>query len=322
MRKVASLLLCLFIFFGLPDLNASAQEPVLTLEVNVNEPVYLNGSATVQIKISSLALPLSGIEFALQFDSALLTPVITGNANDEMNAFLKKSPQNSWEQVCRYDSATASYILRFYAPDGAVDESKLVKTADDFLIEIPFTAKAEGETAVMVADSSIIGVDKDLNVVSGIGSEKKIAITPSDKITLKTASSLTLYMLSEKVYITGVREKTAVSDFLNSFINTNLTLLDKNGKPYAREICGTGMKICLYDGSTLLDSVTLVVKGDLDGDGTISPIDYLLLKKYYQRNLQLNDTQLQAGYLYDMNEISPITILRLKRHILGFYNIY
>lgn len=318
-------MLCLFICSGLLNLIVSAQEPAFTLEISVNEPVYLNDSAVVQIKVNTITVPLSALQFTLQFDSAFLTPVITENSNDEMNAFLKKSPQNGWEQLCRYDSSNTVYTLRFSAPEGAVDENKLIKTADDLLIEIPFTTKSEGEATVTIADSSIIGIDKDLGIISGKGTEKKFSIYSSSstgKIQLKSSSSFIKYTSGENVYITGVREKTSVSDFLGNFINSGLTLLDANGNPYTREICGTGMKICLYDGETLLDSITLVVKGDLDGDGTVSPIDYLYIRKFILNNISLDDTQIQAGLLSDTDKITPIHALRLKKYILGNYNIY
>lgn len=320
-RRILALLLCLIVMVGLPN-TVAAENPAFSVEIILNEPVYLNDTTTVQIQLKNLAAPLSGVEFTLAFDSAFLAPVITENANDEMNAFLKASPQNIWEQTCRYDAANACYILRFSAPNGAEDENTLVKTENDLLIEIPFTAKTEGETAFTIADNSIIEVDKDLNLLSGIGTEKKFSVILSDKIQLKSTSALKLYKTGENVYLTGIREETPVSKLQEHFINTGLTYLDASGKPYAEPFCGTGMRICLYSGDTLLDSVTLVVKGDIDGDGSVSSLDCLLVKRYILGNTELNETQLQAGYLGDETEISSLTLLLLKRHIIGNHNIY
>jgi len=320
-QKVAAFLLCFLVCFGLP-IPVSAQDPAFSFEIALNEPVYLNGTATVQIKLADLAVPLSGVEFTLNFDKAFLEPVITENQNDEMNAFLKKSPQNGWEQICRYDESSACYILRFSAPDGAEDDDALVQTVDDLLIEIPFTAKTEGETAVAVADSGVIGVDKNLNLLSGIGAEKKFAVVLSDKILLKPTSSLTLHATGDAAFLTGIREEAPVSELQEHFINFGLTYLDAEGNPYSEPFCGTGMRICLFSGDTLLDSVTVVVKGDLDGDGSVSSIDCLLIKRYILGNAELNEAQLQAGYIGDEDEISSLTVLLLKRHILGNYNLY
>ena len=322
MRKVTALLLCLFLCLGLPSLNVSAENPAFTLEITINEPVYLHDTTIVQIRLGSITAPLSGVEFTLQFDSAFLTPVITDNANDEMNVFIKASPQNSWEQVCRYSANTSSYILRFSAPEGAKDENTLVKTQDDLRIEIPFTAKTEGETTVSITDSSIIGVDKELGLVSGKGTEKKFSVVTSNKIQLKSSSSLKVYSSGETVFITGIPEKTPVSQLPNHFINTGLKLLDSTGEPYTSKYCGTGMKICLFNGDTLLDSITLIVKGDLDGDGAVSSNDCLMVKKYYLKNLTLTVPQIQAGCLGDDEKITSSTYLLLKRHILKTYNIY
>jgi hypothetical protein len=322
MRKITALLLCLFICLGFPNLTVSAQNPAFAIKVSIHEPVYLNDTINVQIQLTELTTSISGVEFVLKFDSAFLTPLITQNAGDEMNAFIKASPQNSWEQACRYDGNTSSYILRFSAPEGAKDENTLVKTQDDLLIDIPFTAKAEGETALSIADSSILGVDKDLGLISGKGTEKKFSVVISDKIQLKSTSGLKLYTSGENVYITGIREETPVSELLDNFINTGLKLLDTEGKSYTSKICATGMKICLFSGDTLLDSITLVVKGDLDSDGTVSSVDYLLVKKYILGNITLDDAQIQAGYIGDEVEISALTYYLLKRHILRNYNIY
>ena len=55
-------------------------------------------------------------------------------------------------------------------------------------------------------------------------------------------------------------------------------------------------KILLEEGkSPIYDELTIIVKGDLNGDGKVNLIDYLMVQKYLTRILNFNSIQLLAG---------------------------
>lgn len=324
-NKIIACLLCGFLCFAsfaFTDLQSvSAQSPDFGIDISAPKTIFTDTRITITVTLTEISAPISGIDFVLLFDSNYLTPVITQNTNDEMDAFIKSSPANSWEQLCRYNESESSYNLRFSAPDGAKDENTLVKTDNELIIEIPFDVTQIGDTSIFIPEKDIIGVDNNLGLISGSGTDKTFTIYKSEKIMLIPESKLTQYNFKDAKYISGISENTPVSDFLKEFSNTNIKIIDYKGNSITDGICKTGFIINLYAEDTLLDSTTLVVKGDINRDGKINSVDYLFVKRAFLGTVELDNTQLQAAYIKE-NKITAMTYLMIKRHVLGTYNIY
>lgn len=64
-----------------------------------------------------------------------------------------------------------------------------------------------------------------------------------------------------------------------------------------------------------------VVTGDVDGDGKISSIDYLMIKRYFVGLYTLYDEFAIAADTDEDGEISPYDYLAVKRHFIGTYHI-
>ncbi|HAN20709.1 MAG TPA: hypothetical protein DCP51_03395 [Clostridiales bacterium] len=67
---------------------------------------------------------------------------------------------------------------------------------------------------------------------------------------------------------------------------------------------------------------TIVILGDVDGSGTISSKDYLMIKRAFLGTLALTETQLKAACIGGANKPTSLDYLKIKRHFLGTYNIY
>lgn len=70
-------------------------------------------------------------------------------------------------------------------------------------------------------------------------------------------------------------------------------------------------------------SYTVVILGDVSGDGVINVIDYQRVKKHYLGTYTITgDANLLAAYDDDLDgKISAVTYLMIKRHVLGNYNM-
>ena len=70
------------------------------------------------------------------------------------------------------------------------------------------------------------------------------------------------------------------------------------------------------------DSLIIIVLGDLTGDGRVSALDYLNVKRAFIGNFELSDAQLCAGCLSGKNSVTANDYFKIKRHFLGTYDIF
>lgn len=80
---------------------------------------------------------------------------------------------------------------------------------------------------------------------------------------------------------------------------------------------GTGTKLQLKSGSEVLSELTIILPGDVDGDGEISSFDYLKVKRYILGNDTLKDAYLTAADTDKDKVIDSVDYLNIKRHIIG-----
>ena len=67
------------------------------------------------------------------------------------------------------------------------------------------------------------------------------------------------------------------------------------------------------------ESYTVVIKGDLTGDGKINSGDLLQMRKYLLEEISLNGAYKEAGIIESVNEIKSLDLLRLRQYLLGEY---
>lgn len=73
--------------------------------------------------------------------------------------------------------------------------------------------------------------------------------------------------------LTGVSAGATAADILSTFSGGDIEII-KNGKKLgANALVGTGCVIELKNGNEVIDTLTIVVKGDLDGDGAVNVSD-------------------------------------------------
>lgn len=107
-------------------------------------------------------------------------------------------------------------------------------------------------------------------------------LTPISSSTLVIDSSgylrNILILTDEK---TGTHTADTVANIKNQFINDNIIVVDINGKTLSDEDhVGTGSVVMLVDGETVVDSITIVVTGDFNGDGLINNRDASMITRY------------------------------------------
>lgn len=120
--------------------------------------------------------------------------------------------------------------------------------------------------------------------------------------------------------INGVKQQTAVASFVKDFSDKNGTrtvkIYDASGKELTEGSVGTGCEVRLLDGGEIIESLQVVLLGDVNGDGRISAMDLLQVQKHLLKLITLQDAY---GIAADVNldgRVSAMDLLQVQKHLL------
>jgi hypothetical protein len=135
-----------------------------------------------------------------------------------------------------------------------------------------------------------------------------------EQITLNSTSKYEL----DGTVIGNVTVSTTVTVLLSQFENNNLKVTDKDGKELSNTASvGTGAKVNLYDGGVLIDSLTVVVLGDVDGNAAINGTDYMRVKSVFLGSFKLNDVEAISADFDGNSVINATDIMKIKAEFKG-----
>ena len=113
-----------------------------------------------------------------------------------------------------------------------------------------------------------------------------------------------------------------VHQLLEGMENQNLDFLDANGdKLSGAAPVGTGMVINLLKDGKRLDSVTVIVAGDVDGSGDVDPTDYMLIKSVWMGQRKFGVLETSAADVDDSGTVDVTDYMRIKSYFLGTYDL-
>ncbi len=96
-----------------------------------------------------------------------------------------------------------------------------------------------------------------------------------------------------------------------------LRVMDGEAEVSIDELLTTGMVLQLIDGETVKQSVTIVVRGDVNGDGLINITDMLSVKSHILGKSTLTGAEALAADISGDGNINITDVLQVKAHILG-----
>jgi len=190
-----------------------------------------------------------------------------------------------------------------------------------------YEMKIEDETIACVIDDEIQGlkVGKTILTVTAINSEnpieKVVKVTvieaPQEQYELDKGLKL-----SEGKYVTNVVPNTILNNFIQKLQLTNLTLnvKDVNSKDLSEDnFVGTGTKVTFLrqDGSEF-DTITIIICGDVTGDGVINSADLLKTVKYLKGTSTVNEF---AADVTKDGIVNSADLLKTVKYLKGTSNI-
>ena len=139
-----------------------------------------------------------------------------------------------------------------------------------------------------------------------------------EEITLRDTAPYT----QEEGLLKYVSDGTTVQALLAHFENGALEVQDRKGNPLtAADTVGTGTSLTLYSGDQAVDTLVVVVLGDVDGNGTVDTTDYMRIKASFMGSYAMTEVERCAADV-DQNGIMGTTdYMRIKAYFLDDYDL-
>ncbi len=207
----------------------------------------------------------------------------------------------SWTTANGDDDIPANYMNTQKGTKNGSYFTFRVKTSDHN------NAVGEYTTKIYAVDlgGNTVDVDAGTVVVKG---------TPSDSFVLYSFSQ---YSLSDK-FVKNVSHSTTVNSFINQFDNDELKVLNSsNVQITGKTIVGTGAVINLCNGDEIKDSLTVVIEGDVNGDGCIDSTDCMRLKASLLDLIEFTECQFAAADSDESGSLNATDYIRIKYKLLN-----
>lgn len=121
-------------------------------------------------------------------------------------------------------------------------------------------------------------------------------LTDNNRLSLISGAS-TMVIDSQQGYLTGIDyNNRTVDSIISYFNNVDIVIVNKNGAVMGgSEKVGTGCKLRLLNNGQIMQEVTLIIYGDIDGDGYYNSCDALLVRLISAGMLSAGSAELKAA---------------------------
>ena len=86
------------------------------------------------------------------------------------------------------------------------------------------------------------------------------------------------------------------------------------------EAIGTGTTVTIQSGN-MTETYSIVIYGDVDGNGRITAVDYVLVKNHIMGTNRLNGASYKAADVNRDGSISAVDYVNIKNYIMGTNNV-
>ncbi len=133
----------------------------------------------------------------------------------------------------------------------------------------------------------------------------------------------TSYKLHSNKTLTGVQPLTSVSRFITNlglYGGASAFVTNAAGKKVTSGNVGTGFVLNLTVNG-VQSKYAVIIKGDTNGDGAVSAIDLLMVRKVILKAFSLSSCYLTSADVNADGKVSAIDLLMIRKHILKAYKI-
>ncbi|MBQ9832333.1 MAG: leucine-rich repeat protein [Clostridia bacterium] len=136
--------------------------------------------------------------------------------------------------------------------------------------------------------------------------------TPTPFLQLVSGSTYT----EDGSYLNGVKADTKAETVIAAFVAGDIRIVDNTGSVLNKSaLVGTGAKVQLMDGDEVIDSLTVIVMGDANGDGKLDTNDTAAMQSHLEKQSILTANFFAAANIVADADIDSRDILALQRMI-------
>ena len=146
-------------------------------------------------------------------------------------------------------------------------------------------------------------------------------VTPtSDKVTVESVLN-NAGIKNNSNYIMGFSVGSNINQITNKIgSSATVTIKDTSGKVVTNDTIKTGYSVTIKT-KDYEKTLKTVLYGDVNGDGKISAVDYVLIKNYIMKKTTLSGANLEAADVDKNKTISAVDYVRVKNNIMGSFII-
>ena len=193
-------------------------------------------------------------------------------------------------------------------------------------INIKVTPSASTSTVTGVGEFELTKENTSFNIM--VASQSGIIKTYTLNIIKVDDSNKTLTEILNTVdvkinstYLSGIKSGTIASTLIQNIKknspSTTVTIKNSSDQVKTTEALATTDTITIKTANDEEKTYTIVIKGDLSGDGKITILDLLKVQKHILKASILNGAYKEAADTNYDNSITILDLLRVQKHILG-----
>ncbi len=162
--------------------------------------------------------------------------------------------------------------------------------------------------------TNICAVDHGGNIYETGEISVSVKGEPSNSFILYSFSN---YSLTDK-FVKNVEEETTVNGFVGQFENEKIKVFNSSDvQILGKVIVGTGNVINLYKGENIVDSLSVVIDGDVNGDGVVDSTDCMRVKAALLDLFEFSESQFEAADSDENESLNATDYIRLKYKLLS-----
>lgn len=232
--------------------------------------------------------------------------VITGIYFKE-SEYARISLDRSKAQLYQGSSLT---LIPTIMPSNLSDEPVEWSSSDPGIVSVDDTGRV---TAVSAGTATI--TVKVLKTRETATCEVTVDPDKNNFIILKSDSSLNY---DELGYLRRIDLNTTVDEIKDQFTNDNLYFYDINGNVLDdTDLIGTGTQIKLFNGDEVVDTKTVVITGDMTGDGLINNRDVAMMNKTLIGTVEAEEYQMLAIDVNGDGSVNNRDAAMVARYLVG-----
>lgn len=233
----------------------------------------------------------------------------TGNPNN----YLKALSVTGQTLTPAFNSETTKYSL---VVDNSVSSIKVSAAA----VAATSTVSGTGTVNLKVGSNT---VSVQCKSQSGVSKTYKLTVVRQEGQAVSSVPTSKVYTVGSR-YITGIQPGTKSSTVLKNLTATGATLkiVGADGKEKST-VAATGDVLQVYDSKgKKLSSYTIIIYGDVNGDGEINVLDMIKVNRHVLGLTKLTGCYLEAGDANHAKDgVNVLDMIYINRHSLGLATI-